>query len=166
MKFAECFKRGLLKRISPDLENAIRSLELSRSNIEDVVENLSINRYRVVTVSSYTAMFHAARAILFRDGIKERSHECIPIYIKETYPELVSLANILDSYRRFRHDAIYVLDFAIGEKEARATIDLAEEFLEKVGSILKEKDYFVFRSMTTIIESDTKKFLFKIQSSR
>ena len=70
MKFAECFKRGLLKRISPDLENAIRSLELSRSNIEDAVENPSMNRYRVVTVSSYTAMFHAARAILFRDGSK------------------------------------------------------------------------------------------------
>jgi uncharacterized protein (UPF0332 family) len=72
----------------------MRSLELSKGNIEDAVENLSIHRSRVVAISSYTAMFHAARAILFRDGfIKERSHECIPVYLKEKYPELEGMAN-------------------------------------------------------------------------
>ncbi len=40
MKLAECFQRGLLKRISPDMENANRSLELSKSNIEDAEANL------------------------------------------------------------------------------------------------------------------------------
>lgn len=98
MKMAECFQKGLLKRTSPDMENAARSLELSKNNIEDAIANLSINRYRVVAISSYSAMFHAARAILFRDGIKERSHECIPVYLKEKYPELETHANVLDSY--------------------------------------------------------------------
>jgi len=132
MKIAECFQKGLLKRTSTDMENALRSLELSRSNIEDAVENFSIHRYRVVAISSYSSMFHAARAILFRDGIKERSHECIPVYLKETYPQLETLANILDSYRRFRHDAIYGLDFAIDDKEAKAALDSAKEILEKI----------------------------------
>ncbi len=132
MKTAECFQKGLLKRTSPDMENALRSLELSKSNIEDAVENMSIHRYRVVAISSYSSMFHAARAILFRDGIKERSHECIPVYLKEKYPKLETLANILDSYRRFRHDAIYGLDFAIDEREAKAALDSAKEFLEKI----------------------------------
>jgi uncharacterized protein (UPF0332 family) len=97
MKLAECFQKGLLKRISPDMDNADRSIKLSMENIGDAVENLSIHRYRVVAILSYTAMFHAARSILFKDGVKERSHECIPIYIKEKYPELESLANILDT---------------------------------------------------------------------
>ncbi len=132
MKLAECFQKGLLKRTSPDMENAVRSLKLSMNNIEDAVENLSIRRYRVVAILSYTAMFHAARVILFRDGIKERSHECIPVYFKEKYPELETLANILDSYRRFRHDAIYGLDFVMDEEEARASLDSAKEFLEKI----------------------------------
>ncbi len=69
MKLAECFQKGLLKRASSDMENAARSLKLSMNNIEDAVENLSIRRYRVVAILSYTAMFHAARAIFFRDGI-------------------------------------------------------------------------------------------------
>lgn len=112
MKLDECFKKGLLKRIPPDMDNAHRSIRLSSENIEDAEENLGIKRYRVVAILSYTAMFHAARAILFRDGVKERSHECIPVYLEEKYPELESLANLLDSYRRFRHDAIYGLDFS------------------------------------------------------
>ncbi len=132
MKMGECFQKGLLKRTSPDMENAARSLKLSMNNIEDAVANLPIHRYRVVAISSYSAMFHAARAILFRDGIKERSHECIPVYLKEKYPELETLANILDSYRRFRHDAIYGLDFVMDEEEARTALDSAKEFLEKV----------------------------------
>ena len=97
--------RGLLKRTAPDPENARRSLELSMSNIEDSSENLRIRRHRVVIVSSYMAMFHAARAILLRDGVKERSHECIPVYIKESYPKLESVADTLDSYRRLRQEA-------------------------------------------------------------
>ena len=132
MKLAECFQKGQLKRISSDMENANRSIKLSMENIEDAVENLTIHRYRVVAILSYTAMFHAARAILFRDGIKERSHECIPVYIVEKYPELETLANILDSYRRFRHDAIYGLDFVIDEEEARASLETSKEFLEKI----------------------------------
>jgi uncharacterized protein (UPF0332 family) len=132
MKMAECFQKGLLKRTSPDMENAARSLKLSMNNIEDAVANLSIHRYRVVAISSYSAMFHAARAILFRDGIKERSHECIPVYLKEKYPELETQANVLDSYRRFRHDAIYGLDFVMDEEEARTALDSAKEFLEKI----------------------------------
>ncbi len=136
MRLAECFQKGLLKRISLDMENSSRSLELSRSNIEDAAANLSIHRYRIVAISSYTAMFHAARAILFRDGIKERSHECIPVYLKEKYPELEALANTLDAYRRFRHDAIYGLDFIMDEEEARASLDSAKEFVEKIKILL------------------------------
>ena len=138
MKMAECFQKGLLKRTTPDIENSLRSLELSKSNIEDAAENMSIHRYRVVAISSYSSMFHAARAVLFRDGIKERSHECIPVYLKEKYSQLETLANILDSYRRFRHDAIYGLDFAIDDKEAKAALDSAKEFLEKIKIFLGE----------------------------
>lgn len=137
MKLAECFRKGMLKRIAPDRANTMRSLELSASNIEDAAENLSMHRYRVVAISSYTAMFHAARAILFRDGVKERGHECIPVYLKEKYLDLEALANTLDAYRRFRHDAIYGLDFILDEDEARAALDSAREFLEKVKSIIK-----------------------------
>jgi uncharacterized protein (UPF0332 family) len=138
MKLDECFRRGLLKRIHPDHENAVRSLNLSMANLEDAAENLRIHRYRVVIVSSYTAMFHAARAILFRDGVKERSHECIPLYLKENYPKLESISDVLDAYRRFRHAAIYGLDTDIDKDEAKAALEAARELLTEVKEIMAE----------------------------
>lgn len=136
MKLEDCFRRGLLKRITPDMENARRSIELSMSNIEDADENLRIHRYRVVIVSSYTAMFHAARALLFKDGIKERSHECVPKYLKEKYKDIGMYANVLDAYRRFRHSAIYGLDIVLDEDEARTALNSAKEFLSIVERII------------------------------
>lgn len=82
-------------------------------------------------------MFHAARAILFRDGIKERSHLCVISYIQETYPQLRRLANQLDTYRRNRHNTLYALDFLISEDEAKQAIDDAEQFNKKIKEILE-----------------------------
>lgn len=137
MKLDECFRRGLLKRVKPDEANAHRSLNLSVSNIEDAEENLRIQRYRVVIVSSYTAMFHAARAVLFRDGVKERSHECIPLYLKATYPQLEKAANVLDNYRRFRHTAIYGLDQVLDLQDAITALDSAKSVLAQIGELFQ-----------------------------
>jgi uncharacterized protein (UPF0332 family) len=87
---------------------------------------------------SYTAMFHSARAILFRDGIRERSHECIPMYIRETYPALKADANKLDSYRKFRHDALYGLEFEAGKQDAATAMAVAGEFLSAVEKVLTD----------------------------
>jgi len=80
-------------------------------------------------------MFHAARSILFRDGIKERSHLCVISYIQETYSQLKRLANQLDTYRRNRHNTLYALDFLISDDEAQQAIEDAEQFYRQIKEI-------------------------------
>lgn len=132
MELAECFKRGLLVRSSANPASARRSLLLAHSYLDDAEKNLSIETYRPVIILSYTTMFHGARAILFHDGIKERSHECIPLYLRDTYPALKADANKLDSFRKFRHDALYGLEFEVGKEDAIAALAVAREFLSAV----------------------------------
>ena len=84
-------------------------------------------------------MFHSARAILFKDGIKERSHLCIVSYLRETYPRLKRLANQLDAYRRNRHNTLYALDFLISGDEAQQAIEDAEKFYRRIKDILDKK---------------------------
>ena len=132
MNLKDCYKQGLLKKVKPDPENARRSIEQSSKSIEDANRNLEIKCYNVVIILSYTSMFHAARALLFRDGIKERSHLCIPVYIKAKYPELIRFANMLDAYRMFRHRTIYGLEVTIDKTEADDAINAAEEFLREI----------------------------------
>lgn len=93
----------------------------------------------LVIFCSYTAMFHSARALLFKDGIKERSHLCIVSYIRETYPRLRSLSNQLDAYRRNRHNTLYALDFLISDHEAQQAIEDAQQFHNQIKTTISKK---------------------------
>lgn len=132
MELTDCFRRGLLINTQTDIESAGRSLNLARSYVVDAEKSMSSDSYRIVIISSYTAMFHAARAVLFRDGVKERSHECIPLYLREKYPALAGQANMLDSYRKYRHEALYGLEFEAGKDDAIASLTAANGFLSAI----------------------------------
>jgi len=82
-------------------------------------------------------MFHAARSLLFRDGVKERSHVCVISYLRDTYPKLRRLANQLDTYRRNRHNTVYALDFLISDEEAQQAIDDADHFYHQIRDIIQ-----------------------------
>lgn len=139
MKLQDCFKERLLRKIKPSKLYAIKSLNTSMHYIEKTKDNLKMKNNDIVIFCSYTAMFHAARALLFKDGIKERSHICIVLYLKETYPNLRKLANILDIYRVTRHNSLYALDFLITDQEAKLAIKDAEQFYKQIESIINEK---------------------------
>jgi uncharacterized protein (UPF0332 family) len=138
MNLDDCFRHGFLKRIEPDMKNALRSLDSSEKCLSDARKNLDIGCYNVVVIVSYTAMFHAARALLFKDGVKERSHLCIPVYIREKYPDFNRFASILDSYRIFRHRAIYGLETVIDKADAEEALCSASEFLKAIRGLVKD----------------------------
>jgi len=138
MKLQDCFKEGLLRKTNPSKQYAIKSLENSLVYIQNAKDNLKMDNNNLVIFCSYTAMFHSARALLFKDGIKERSHLCIVSYIQETYPRLRRLSNQLDAYRRNRHNTLYALDFLISEVEAQQAIEDAEIFYKQINYIINE----------------------------
>jgi len=137
MKLQDCFKERLLRKIKPSKSFAIKSLQISLEYIEKSKDNLKMKNNDIVIFCSYTAMFHAARALLFKDGIKERSHICIVSYLKETYPNLRQLANKLDIYRLTRHNTLYALDFLIPDGEAKTAIKDAEQFYKWIKKMIK-----------------------------
>lgn len=138
MRVKDCFKEGLLRKTKPSKQFAIKSLDNSKSYIQDARDNLKMNNYNLVIFCSYTAMFHAARALLFRDGVKERSHICVVSYLRETYPNLKRLANQLDTYRRNRHNTLYALDVLISDDEAHQAIKDAKLFFEQIAKIINQ----------------------------
>ena len=139
MRVRDCFKEGLLKKTKPSRQYAIKSLDTSLSYIKNAKDNLKMNNTNLVIFCSYTAMFHAARAILFKDGVKERSHLCTISYIRETYPRLKRLANQLDTYRRNRHNTLYALDFLVSDDEAHQAIEDAKLFYKQIENIIDKK---------------------------
>jgi uncharacterized protein (UPF0332 family) len=132
----DCFRRGL-RRTDPDIDSAKRSILTAQKHLKNADVTFSATVYSAAVICSYEAMFHAARAILFKDGVKEHSHICIPVYMKDAYPELESYANVLDTYRIYREKVAYGLDIEVVEEEARDAIENASEFVTAMSLIVK-----------------------------
>jgi uncharacterized protein (UPF0332 family) len=131
----DCYKKGL-KQIDSDAVSARNCLISAASHLDDAEASFCIKRYRLTLTSSYDAMFHAAKALLFMDGVKEHSHICVPVYLREVHPELGEYANMLDAYRLYREKATYGFGVSVSEVEAKAALENAKLIIEKMQTLI------------------------------
>lgn len=136
MDVNECFSQGLLKKIKPSADMTRKSFHIADDTLLKAKDNFKLGHFDVTVVLCYTAMFHAARAVLFRDGVKERSHVRIVLYLKNKYPDLMAYANMLDAYRHSRHTTLYGLDIIIKDADATTAMRSAVEFILKMRNFL------------------------------
>ena len=141
MKADDCFKKRLLRRTKPDPLKVIKALEMSSVKKERALELFENNFFEESIVASYTSMFQAARAILFNDGVIEKSHACVVVYLREKYSSNLgqNVINWLDTYRLERHESFYGLEKSIiDEDEAKDALEKSEKFLGFVQQILQK----------------------------
>ncbi|MEW6027278.1 MAG: HEPN domain-containing protein [Planctomycetota bacterium] len=140
--YNDCINKGLLRKIPPSKQQSERSLEKAGKWLLEVARSLEGQAYHSAVLTSYLAMFHSARAILFRDGFREKSHFCIARYLEEHYAKKRLLENkwieLLDHYRELRHNDQYDLSFMATEEEARNALASARDFVERMALLLKD----------------------------
>jgi uncharacterized protein (UPF0332 family) len=137
----ECFEKGLLVRGRASRETVESTIRLARHSLERAKGNFGMRYFDVALTLAYQSMLHSARALLFKDGIKERSHVCVVVYLKEKYgddPRLSRYINLLDSYRVSRHEIVYRGGY-VSEEEGSAAIEDAESFLNAVEELLSQQ---------------------------
>ena len=142
MRIKDCYSKGLLRKRRPDLGKSERAMELAYKDLERANKLLESNFYMESRLLSYTGMFQAARALLFKDGIFERSHFCVVEYLRENYVKKhildTSYVNWLDTLRTIRHESLYGLEIAEEtSEEAEDALEKASRFIEKIASIVK-----------------------------
>ena len=130
----EYFRLRLLRKIKPSLEKSERSLDLAKRAIKDAESMLKYGFYNMVIVQAYMGMFHSARALLYRDGIQEKSHFAMYIYLKEKYRKKIPLdiINLLNIHRIERHETLYDLDYKPGKEDAELALRDAKLFLKEI----------------------------------
>ncbi len=133
MSLKGCFEKGLLRRIPAEVEKVSSSLKQAEHFLGRARGVMRLEYYDLAFTSAYNSMLQAARAVLFSDGVKERSHECAAAYLRERHASAgyAALVGVFDSYRMNRHFIQY--DGGICTKEsAEQAIKDAEEFLRLV----------------------------------
>ena len=137
----DCFKKGLLRKIPPSKEGALKSMERARSWLKQARLVLQTKSFDSCLLVAYEAMFHSARALLIKDGVREKSHYCVIRYVHETYVKSGKLdekmTELLDRYRELRHDAAYDVNFNATMDEATDAIEKADQIISIVEKLVR-----------------------------
>jgi uncharacterized protein (UPF0332 family) len=88
----------------------------------------------------YLALFHAARAVLSRDGVREKSHFCVEKYL-ETYVSRGKLEKkrivLFGRMREMREKNQYDLAVPATPEEIRGLWALSAKFVDELERVLK-----------------------------
>ena len=137
-------ERGLLRRVVPSREKGFLSIKRAEEWLHEAKKALEFGSYRSSLVASYMAMFHAARALLFREGWREKSHYCIARYLEEFYVKRGKLdgswVEVLDRMRELRHEDQYDIVYTPEAEEADEGLKIAGEFINIIKKLLEESE--------------------------
>jgi uncharacterized protein (UPF0332 family) len=112
---------------------------MARVKLERARVAFGMKLFDLAIISGYTAMFHAARGLLYRDGVQEKSHYCLVLYLRVRYAGAipVHLVNSMDNFRVERHEILYGLEFTPTGEDADVLMKDAKDFIGVVEKLLK-----------------------------
>ncbi len=132
----------------------LKELEVSKNDLEAGRRSLNEEDYKWATVQAYYSIFHAAKALLYNRGFREKSHRGLLAALRQLYPREIP-GSMLDDFREameLRESADYGLVWS--EESATNVLDAAEAFLDKAKSILRQPPRRRERSRGSELDED------------
>ena len=136
--FNQCLENKKITAFPRGKELVNKELSMARSDLSDAKAGFDNQRYKWSTIQAYYAMFHAARALIYSRGYREKSHYCLAIavralFVDEGLMKAQSARDFLNAMN-LRESADYEAEFS--QSGAKAVIASAERFIEKAMVIL------------------------------
>jgi uncharacterized protein (UPF0332 family) len=134
----KCFADGKLQPVEPSRQKVGESIDLARAYLDEARQSVGIGNNRLAMNGVYFAWFDAARAILFRDGIREKSHFCLEQYLA-TYVADGALEKkwvlLFGKMHRKREQSQYTLGPPPTTEEIEGALDQTDQFIEEIRRI-------------------------------
>lgn len=148
MDIKDCLEQGFLKKIEVDRKLIEKETNESNYDLEKAEKAFREQDFKWSIVKSYYSMFHAARAILFKLGYREKRHFAISVVLD-------------DLNKKGRLESKYVSDFnaAISSREdadhhytyskeiAQHILSIAKEFFDRIRKLLKEHNNHTMKTV-------------------
>ena len=84
-EFSDCLKRNKIREFSQGRSLANKELTAAESDLLEAKESLDRAKFKWSTIQSYYSMFHSARALLYNQNYREKSHYCLIIALNALY---------------------------------------------------------------------------------
>lgn len=110
-EFRACLRRKDIApfRAAPSL--VPKELGQANHDLQAAKKSCDASEYKWATIQAYYAMFHAARALLYAKGYREKSHYCLSVALLELYVDTgklsLSLVKDFDRAMLLREGADY-----------------------------------------------------------
>ena len=136
--FKDCLDKKKLYRSDAVKTLAGKEFKSASDDIAEAELSLSQRRYKWATIQAYYAMFHAARAMLYSHGYRERSHFCVVAGLEHLFGEAKLLdlkwVRALRNAMSLREDADY--SDAYSPEGAEVSVQNAKGFMQEAKRIM------------------------------
>ncbi len=133
MDIKKCLEEGFLKKIKPDERLIKKEFDESKYDLEMAENAFNEEDFKWCIIKGYYSMFHAARAILFKIGYREKRHFAISIVLEELNKNGKLESKYINDFNAAissREDADY--HYTYSKNTAEHNLAIAKEFLEKM----------------------------------
>lgn len=128
--------------MTSDGRQAAGSEEMSRAEeeLKGADALLTAGLVRIALTRAYFAAFHAARALLFAEGLEPRSHRgalhLFNVHFVRSGRFEPPTSRLLSRLQRFREEADYSEDFVIDGAGAKEELEAARAFVQRVADVI------------------------------
>ena len=129
---------GRLRKIKPAEDLAAKEFKEAEYDFSGAKRAFDEEDFKWATVKAYYAMFHSAKAVLFKNGLQEKSHYVIGEVLEELSKDGKLESSFVDDFRAAlaaRTEADYHYEYS--EKSAEQLVEIAEEFLERMKKLVQ-----------------------------
>ncbi|MBM2820712.1 MAG: hypothetical protein HW405_472 [Candidatus Berkelbacteria bacterium] len=138
LEYKDCLEKQKIRTFSRGKTLAKKELLTAKEDLKRAQATFKQKDYKWTTIQAYYSMFHAARALIYSKNLRERSHQCLIIAIKELFvKEKLLDYRIVEAFQRakiLRENADYYDRFS--DESAIKMVEKAEEFILKAEELL------------------------------
>ena len=139
ISFKDCLEKKKIFRFHPAKHLVDLEIKDSQDDLASAKDEFEDSGFKWATIKGYYSMYHAARALLYSKGYREKSHICLYVAMKKLFVEEGALdpkfAEDLYNCMVLREDADYHHKFS--QEGSKAAIESAERFLHMAQKLLK-----------------------------
>ena len=137
LQFRRLLEERKLQRIQPKSDIITKEIAAAEYDLGKSKSSCEDEDYKWTIVQAYYSMFHAARALIYSKGYREKSHRACLVALKEFFLDSLGeeLIRDFEEAMDLRESADYGSAYA--DEDAKNLVGKAEDFLANVKRILK-----------------------------
>jgi len=139
MDIESCLREGFLQKIKVERDLIEKELEEAKYDSGKAKRAFEEGDFKWSIVKSYYSMFHAARAVLFSLGLKERQHFAIRVVLEDLNAKGKLESRFISDFSAAlgaREDANY--RYTYSQETAAYLLRAAEDFLARMKRLAKK----------------------------